>query len=775
MPRVDLKPFLHALVDSVLSQEEQRQIREAEALKSILLCAVSDVACLLNLDLTPDAETIAKRYEAEGRYFILSLMPKFYQHILCCIEARAFTPMTSFKGMRGKRERLPAFLQGLLLHFFDPNGHYIDCSGDDDGVERQALVLKCLKQICTGFGYKYEFPASDERFNAQIREAINGESEIFSVDDMGWAAHVDVTIESSGTPRFLAKEDRGVRTQTYAERLCRRAKQQCESVMRGFDPYGIVPKHGPGAVFDNTIKHPHEKYFFNARPCALDKFYPDGTYFNPSLSIHLSDPQMDLFDERPDEFRFRNGRLTPPDSPTGDVAKAISFGGASRGTMVAKNADKGRQINMELTEEMFIQKGVQSKLYDWLESHPLLQVSNFYLTRDMVKAKRFGKRFAQINFTDQSINQAWALVASSTCEYATLDLKDASRFVSCAHVAYLLPEELREIFFALRSRYVLYEFKVNGDEKEREWVRSKTYAPMGSAVCFPMEALVFWSIATAALQLEGCTSPIFVYGDDLIIPTRHAEKVIRALVLLGLRVNKSKSFIHGHFRESCGVDAFRGIDVSAPCRVKKRFPFIKREFRSGSSEADAATNVVAWVSYHNALQASGYRKSASFIRQLIAKEFPRHSRLIIEKTEITGYESYLCYLVDEVVHQPKTIDDVALSHSDHYFNELRYHGITAGNRLLRPVDRRDSRRWSSVGCPKAMRIVLGTNGADHTAQFANRVMGLSVEPENYYLRGEDQGFTDRHALLRWMTEHCEDSRGFVYKNKCSLKIAEHSL
>lgn len=771
-PRISPKAWLHSLVDSQLSNEQQVQIREVELLKEILLCALDDVASKLGLNLAPERDTIISRTEAEGKFFILSLMPRFYQHVLYCIEKRAFTPLSSFKGMRGGRERLPAFLQGLLLTLFTKDGNYISPVGNESLAEKQAMVLVCLKQLCTGFGYKYEFPASDARYDEQLREAIDREKQIFSVDDMCLAAGVDGYFDQSGEPYFLAKEDHGHSVKGYSERLCMVAKEQCEKVMRGFDPVNIVPKHGPGAVFDVATKHPHEKYLFDKLPRALERLYPEDSYFNPTPSIPLSGHQMAMFTGgRPDEYEYRGGRLTPPSDPIGVTAKAIALGGASRGTMVAKNADKGRQINIELKEEMFIQKGLQSKLYDWIENSPYLQVKNSYLTRSMVIGKRFGKRFCQINFTDQTINQAWALEASRTGEYATLDLSDASTYLSRAVVAYLLPNELREYFFAARSKYVFYRFKVNGDEMCGEWVRTETFAPMGSAICFPMEALVFWSICTAALKLEGCETPIFVYGDDLIVPTRHSEKVIRALTTLGLRVNDKKSFIHGHFRESCGVDAFRGIDVSAPCRVKKRFPFIKREFMSGFDEAEAAPHVAAWVDYSNSLQASGFRNAARYIRQRLAHEFPREHRWIVEKTAITGYESYLCYLVDEVIHQPRAINDAYPSHGDIYLSELKFHGVTVGNRQLRPLLPFE-KRISSVFCPRTMRTVLATNDEDHTSIRRLRIMGLSVKSENYYLRGEDHGFTDSHALFRSMIERCEDSRRFSLK-QCSLKIAEH--
>jgi hypothetical protein len=95
------------------------------------------------------------------------------------------------------------------------------------------------------------------------------------------------------------------------------------------------------------------------------------------------------------------------------------------------------------------------------------------------------------------------------------------------------------------------------------------YAPMGNATTFPVQSLVFWSICVAALQRRGLHQPgaVFVFGDDIIVRSECAEIVIDALESFGLLVNRSKSFWRGAFRESCGVDAFNGVDVT-PVRWK---------------------------------------------------------------------------------------------------------------------------------------------------------------------------------------------------------------
>jgi hypothetical protein len=95
------------------------------------------------------------------------------------------------------------------------------------------------------------------------------------------------------------------------------------------------------------------------------------------------------------------------------------------------------------------------------------------------------------------------------------------------------------------------------------------YAPMGNATTFPVQSLVFWAICVASLQRQGFHQPgaAFVFGDDIIIPSKQTPGVIEDLESFGLLVNRTKSFWRGAFRESCGVDAFNGVNTT-PIRWK---------------------------------------------------------------------------------------------------------------------------------------------------------------------------------------------------------------
>jgi hypothetical protein len=123
---------------------------------------------------------------------------------------------------------------------------------------------------------------------------------------------------------------------------------------------------------------------------------------------------------------------------------------------------------------------------------------------------------------------------------------------------------------------------------------------MGSACCFPVEALTFWALATAAIKIEhGISNPVvYVYGDDIIVDSKYAATVIRALESQNLLVNRSKSYIDGPFRESCGGDFYKGIEVT-PIRLRK---LIGSGHASLNTDADFATNLVEKFGYESVHQ-----------------------------------------------------------------------------------------------------------------------------------------------------------------------------
>jgi hypothetical protein len=332
-------------------------------------------------------------------------------------------------------------------------------------------------------------------------------------------------------------------------------------VLSDFDPKDILPKHGPGAVA--TGEKLEEKWTFSRLYSAIHQVYPYYDYYIVGRGRELMD---------------RLGWYRSLERQTSGVAKVV---------LVPKDSRGPRLISCEPLEYQWIQQGLGRKLVDHLES--------FWMTR------------GQINFTNQEVNRSLALQSSITGEYATLDLKEASDRVSTELVQRLFMHNEQMLRSLLATRTTATKLP-SGEE-----ITLKKFAPMGSALCFPVEALVFWAISVAAiarrfrLQRQEVGRRVFVYGDDIIVPVEWASTVADGLELVRLKVNKSKSCATGNFRESCGMDAFKGTCVT-PVRVKKLWV----DTRNGGVYA-------AYVAFANEMAERGYQLTADLVWERLTK------------------------------------------------------------------------------------------------------------------------------------------------------------
>jgi hypothetical protein len=232
----------------------------------------------------------------------------------------------------------------------------------------------------------------------------------------------------------------------------------------------------------------------------------------------------------------------------------------SRLLFVPKDSRGPRVISCEPKELMFLQQGLRASLQPEIER----MTSN------------------RVNFLDQTINQDLAKQGSVDGSWATIDLSDASDRVSCELVRLLWDESpVHDLLFHFRS--TLTELP-NGEK-----FRHSKFAPMGSALCFPVEALTFYAICVGGLMKLGVLSPeekVYVYGDDIIVPTEHAYVLMQLLERFGLKVNREKSYTSGSFRESCGYDAWHGHCIT-PQKIRKH-PAVK---------PGDGLRLVAWCDY----------------------------------------------------------------------------------------------------------------------------------------------------------------------------------
>jgi hypothetical protein len=137
---------------------------------------------------------------------------------------------------------------------------------------------------------------------------------------------------------------------------------------------------------------------------------------------------------------------------------------------------------------------------------------------------------------------------------------------------------------------------------------------MGNATTFPVQSLFFLAVALGSLAyvrekrvttrlIRGLgSSEVRVFGDDIIVPDDCAGATISALTALGLKVNADKTFTTGRFRESCGVDAYGGEDVTTVSVLD-------------APMQGSPGSVVSSVDVHNNLCNKGYLWTAAFIQK----------------------------------------------------------------------------------------------------------------------------------------------------------------
>lgn len=205
----------------------------------------------------------------------------------------------------------------------------------------------------------------------------------------------------------------------------------------------------------------------------------------------------------------------------------------SKLSSVPKDCTKNRTICIEPTLNMFYQLGAKHQIESVLLKRYRIDIS-----------------------TQADINKVLAKQGSVSGGLATLDLKSASDSISIELCRFLLPFDIFCVLNKIRSPVSLVE---------GENVSLAMISTMGNGFTFPLMTLLFTTLIHAISIHAGksCVNgrDFGVFGDDLIVTTDLVEELTRCLSLSGFRINETKSFTTGFFRESCGGDFFLGHDV----------------------------------------------------------------------------------------------------------------------------------------------------------------------------------------------------------------------
>lgn len=278
--------------------------------------------------------------------------------------------------------------------------------------------------------------------------------------------------------------------------------------------------------------------------------------------------------------------------PAASYAIENSFSN-SKVLFVPKDARGPRTICCEDSRLMWAQKAIQKSLYSFIES-----------------SRRYG---GFVNFTDQTINQKLTFDKS----YATLDLKEASDRVSNSLVSDIFPSDFVDLLQLCRSPYA--------DLPNGESIELKKFAPMGSALCFPIMALLSYTAITCFLSMKhrrpARSFEVYVYGDDIIVKNEYAFDAIEALESVGLLVNKQKSFINSRFTESCGAYTFDQFNVT-PIRKKKYSCKLVYTRKNGKQSIQDNGFIAHYVSLSNSARRAGFHNLANALAEKVDMSLP---------------------------------------------------------------------------------------------------------------------------------------------------------
>jgi len=292
------------------------------------------------------------------------------------------------------------------------------------------------------------------------------------------------------------------------------AKRELYRVFGDYDrntKYSLKFSHGPGAVADSMIE-------------AKDQVPIPYRLYDYWGSCLVGSDSMESFSHK----QVASARDTRLDLES-RTSKVI---------LVPKDSRGPRLIAVEPTWHQFLQQGIRDWIYTRTENSDI------------------GKH---VHFVDQSSNRAAALYASLTKLWATLDLSRASdrNFLALVTELWSLVPHLLDDVLHCRSEFYSIDGEILG--------RYQKFAPMGSALCFPFLALSLYSLIWGWWYVEGGDRSSFVceiVGDDIITESKYAPDIVSMLTNFGFLINERKSCINSAFAESCGVDAFKGVDVT---------------------------------------------------------------------------------------------------------------------------------------------------------------------------------------------------------------------
>jgi hypothetical protein len=466
-------------------------------------------------------------------------LPALGKHFDKCLsEGRLTASGLPLSRPATNRSKIPRLFREIYSRVFGSDGLLVS------DVDIQAVrVLRQLFYAAKKFRATCEplatYKAVEEFFN--IEKEMRHASHSWDSDDLGDINDGTVSVCDNTVVDNLRQPDLFGPLDTDLPPPCLDSVQRTMDLVAaeigGFNPSEWRYKHGPGAVADQ--RRYLNKFRFPTWPAKLDAVFPM------------------------DEFAFANSSFWVDMLQSNDGYMGLSpHEPPSRLIAVPKTMKGPRLICSEPTSHQWCQQALK----DFLVSRVQKSILRHCLSFDsQVKSGRA------------------ALQASLTDSHATIDLSSASDRLSCWLVerAFRRTPSLLRAFHAARTRWIVN----NIDKHLPRFHKLRKFAAQGSAVTFPVQSIIYSSIAIGVLafcrglpinisSLNRLAREVRIFGDDIIVPKDVGIQVTECLTYLGFKVNPDKTFLKGNFKESCGVDAFQGHDVT-PAYVM-RIPFRDR-------------------------------------------------------------------------------------------------------------------------------------------------------------------------------------------------------
>jgi hypothetical protein len=541
-----------------------------------------------------DERSLASYVSTRGLGFFTLDLPSLGSILLEGLESGRLVLAGPASRRSSARIKVPKLFRGLWLRVFDYSGSL--------RLDPDPTAVAFLRQLAD-LGKKVTLSCTDARNRASVKEFVDVERTTrpptlrWSDDELFIGHHCrSLSFSSFGRMQRISAtsdpalfEDDIGRLSEKDANLLERLDSICRDVSTGYgllDPVTYerdrlladLPsgtKNGPGAVSDRTSKQ--EKFCFDYWPAKLQNVFP-----------------IAYFGHRPNEQGKRFTNLEHP----------------SKLIMVPKTAKTPRLIASEPSYHQWCQQLVKV----FLEER----------TPDL-----FGPI---ISFRDQSMSHPLVRLGSQDRSLATVDLSAASDRLSCWAIerAFAWNTSLLNAFKACRTRVIGPSERVDID-----FAYLRKFSTMGSALTFPVQSIFFACVALAVLpgrptlrsQLNRWGNQVRVYGDDIVIPATGYVDLVRLLTILGLKVNLSKSFTKGHFRESCGYDAFLGHDVTP---IKPR-----------SLDPTTPDGRASLIELTNNLYLRGYWKASEAARSILPESTLRGLPVVDPRSGTVGLVSYL--------------------------------------------------------------------------------------------------------------------------------------